>query len=142
MERDKKREKEKKGGGTKFSTVAVLFLEAIDRSMGRNTRPFDRVIARSRVQLGKICEYERGNRVGLLEEIRAVFNVTLRPTISHLFSFSQRYRGLCRLEARPERRAENTKTTTTSAVTMDELVSKCQMSQCDVSRVVVLTPDT
>lgn len=92
-----------------------------ERKRAENFRPVFRS-DRSRAQLGKICEYET-----LLEEI------TIAPAISPLFSFfSQKYRELCRLKARPARRAESTKTTTTIAVTMDEPVSKCQTNRCNL----------
>lgn len=102
-------------------TVQTASEKEEERKRAENFRPVFRS-DRSRAQLGKICEYET-----LLEEI------TIAPAISPLFSFfSQKYRELCRLKARPARRAESTKTTTTIAVTMDEPVSKCQTNRCNL----------
>lgn len=102
-------------------TVQTASEKEKERKRAENFRPVFRS-DRSRAQLGKICEYET-----LLEEI------TIAPAISPLFSFfSQKYRELCRLKARPARRAESTKTTTTIAVTMDEPVSKCQTNPCNL----------
>lgn len=72
----------------RISAVAVLFCSykwSIDQLEG-TAGPAGRLIVRSHVQLGKICEYERGNRVSLLEEIRDVFSVTSSPIVSRLFS--------------------------------------------------------
>lgn len=56
------KKKRKKKKSRKFSWPSCFQKRSIDQLEGTHEL-FVRVIARSRVQLGKICEYERGKRV-------------------------------------------------------------------------------